>query len=480
MGCNKIIKSIDFLDHEQYLKKVFHHRLRKYRCRFCAEIYQWEALGRHERICYVDASEKVNDNVLNYAKLKDNYLSKTQFLDKMQEIITQVFKTDAHRLEEYERETIEMKKSASAKTGSDFDINSIKGFLDHLKQMRSAEQQKDNVDKFMEVLRSYPHTLEPPSQEEMQFVMFKAFDKSFKVFKFIKDKVDAQTITLSKKGDSRSVVKTKGFQVIQTPVTNRIFLVGGEENPWGTFEFDIKARRFYPIDHTRPDKGSKNPNPINVPLAIGRVNHSLVATPGLIFCTGGQIEHLRRNDESEYDNDDGNGRIIEVFKLKENMWIEYSNRLMNARFAHSSVIMGNYLYLLHGYDAVDSVLNCVSIERIKIDIDDAKCHQDPKYNSTYVINDDIAPRFTRCFNSIYTAEPANKIIYFGYGGLEGKCKSPYEQNSDFRKNDEKTQKYQKYILRDEYPRYNTNAYPQRSEQLEYKTTQEEIKVWVPS
>lgn len=124
---------------------------------------------------------------------------------------------------------------------------------------------------------------------------------------------------------SRPLIQADGFKIVQTPLSNRVFLVGGDANPWGTFEFDLKQNKFLPEGKLKGDKD------LLEPLTIGRSHHSLAATCGLIFCTGGKPDFLRRQDEHDHETDDSNGKLIEVFKLKEGKWIQYNNRLQNAR-----------------------------------------------------------------------------------------------------------------------------------------------------
>lgn len=168
-------------------------------------------------------------------------------------------------------------------------------------------------------------TLEPPVQNESNFVLF--MQNQHYVIKFFleSNRLVKQTVSLS--FDQRSIVQSDGFKVIQTPCTNRIFLIGGDDHPYDTFEFDIKNNRFF---DEMDDEGMPR---IFLPLDIGRSHHSLAATSGLIFCTGGHPDYLRRNGEPSYsDSDTSLGRVVEVFKLKEKMWYSYSNKLMNSRF----------------------------------------------------------------------------------------------------------------------------------------------------
>ena len=176
----------------------------------------------------------------------------------------------------------------------------------------------------MELIKNYHNTLENPAQDQNLFLKFKKFDKTFSLFKFNKNVVNPGTQKKLHK-HSRQLIQADGFKIIQTPLTNRIFLIGGDANPWGTFEFDLSTNRFLPQGKLKDNRE------LICPLAIGRSHHSLAATSGLIFCTGGKLNNLRREFEEEYCNDDENGKYIEVFKLKDGVWLEYSDRLMNSR-----------------------------------------------------------------------------------------------------------------------------------------------------
>jgi hypothetical protein len=138
--------------------------------------------------------------------------------------------------------------------------------------------------------------------------------------------------------------------------------------------------------------------------------------------------------------------------------------------------MGEFLYIFNGYDVSDSILNSVYIERIRIHKNEAEIVQDPFFNSNYVVDDDICNRFTRCFTSVYPSYSGNKIIYFGYGGLEDNLMSPGDL-SKLTKNDEaKKQKYQKYVLYDEFPKYNVTRQLMDEERIEYRAAVQKYNV----
>ena len=135
--------------------------------------------------------------------------------------------------------------------------------------------------------------------------------------------------------------------------------------------------------------------------------------------------------------------------------------------------MGNYLYLFHGYDSSNYDLNSVSIERIKIDINEAKCFPNPGFNSIYAVKDNILGPQIRPFTAIFPLQSANQIIYFGYTGLE---ENDYQQmdQQDFIPTDDESQIYYKYSLRDEYPRYHQHKQQLEWEKEEYEEVLHEI------
>lgn len=189
------------------------------------------------------------------------------------------------------------------------------------------------------MIEKFPETLEPPTQDQNMFVKFQKFDKTFMYFQFKNNIVNpGEKRKLSKV--SRQLIQADGFKIIQTPLSNRIFLIGGNANPWSTFEFHLDSRQFVPegelrgiitVNKETSKKELRGEQELIVPLAIGRSHHSLTATRGLIFCTGGLPNFLRRQDEGEDQNEEANGRLIEVFKLKEGRWIEYNNRIQISR-----------------------------------------------------------------------------------------------------------------------------------------------------
>ena len=460
-----MIRAVTFLNFDEYSSKVFKHKVKKYKCRFCAKTYGWDALAIHERICYINAGK--TEGIKSSSAKKHQINSQKDYLNLMRKIVTQAQEKHADRLNPYIDEAVKYRRKVCEEEGKEFlGEESIKPFIDNIRKLQTKEAIESAIKQEMDLITDYPNTLEPPTQDDNFFVMFKMFDKHIRHFSFVNGKVESKRLSLQK-DHSRNVVKTSGFKVIQTPLSNRIFLIGGDDQPWSTFEYDSANHRFL------PEYELKGGAELILPLGVGRSHHSLAATSGLIFCTGGHPDHLKRNEPGS-ETDNSLGRIVEVFKLKENMWIEYSNRLMNARYGHSSCIMGNFLYIFHGYDSSDSVLNCISVERLKVDVNEAKCYQDPGFNSTYVVRDDKCPRFTRCFTSLYTSHEGNKIIYFGYGGLEENCKTPGEQHHKIRHHE--CQKYQTYTLLDEWPKYHENKYPLEWETKEFNQRSEEIKV----
>lgn len=348
----------------------------------------------------------------------------------------------------------------------------IKQFKDYVFEMRSQQKREEFIKTELALIRDYPHTLEPPSSDQNTFVMFKKFDKMYTQFKFEKLKINPG-ISKELHKSSRKLVQADGFKIIQTPLSNRIFLIGGDEDAWGTYEFDPKEQRFLERNQLKSTDGDERFLIMNI--GIGRSHHSLAATSGLIFVTGGKKDYLRREDEDEYSADEANGRIIEVLKLKDGMWIEYTNRLMNARCCHSTCIMGNYLYLFHGYDVTDSVLNWVSIERIKIDTNEARLVQEPGYNSVYAVKEDRLDRFLRPFTAVYPCHEGNRIIYFGYTGLEGEARTPFDQQDLIRTDPEK-QPYAKFTMWDEYPRFHIIRTILKEEADEFQEAVSELEV----
>mmetsp|Transcript_37688 Transcript_37688/g.43303 ORF Transcript_37688/g.43303 Transcript_37688/m.43303 type:complete len:184 (+) Transcript_37688:926-1477(+) len=175
------------------------------------------------------------------------------------------------------------------------------------------------------LFKEFAVTSEDAVQDDNHFLYFYKFDRKFVHFQFSPEKgIVAETRQL-KDAYSRNILRTDGFKVIQTPLSNRIFLIGGDDHPHGTFEFDLKNNCFFPEDEMPR---------LFVSLTYGRSHHSLAATSGLIFCTGGKAQFLDYQNNNP--NDEILPRIIEVLKLKDNMWVQYTNRLMVARYAHSS------------------------------------------------------------------------------------------------------------------------------------------------
>lgn len=96
------------------------------------------------------------------------------------------------------------------------------------------------------------------------------------------------------------------------------------------------------------------------------------------------------------------------------------------------------------------------------------------------MENDIAHRFVRCFTSCFPNQNGNKIIYFGYAGLDDNCKKASEMNEPYQKNSEE-QKYQKYIVRDEHPRHNLESHRlewEEKEENDMRKENEEIEMEV--
>jgi len=263
--------------------------------------------------------------------------------------------------------------------------------------------------------------------------------------------------------ESRDIVRTDGFKVIQTPLSNRIFLIGGNSHPYGTYEFDLQNKRFF--DEMDDDDMPR----IFVPLGLGRSYHSLVATSGLIYCTGGLGDYLKREDGYVDEEDNEIPKIVEVLKLKDKMWVEYTNLLRIARYCHSTTIMGDYLYLIHGYDACERGFNHWPVERIKIDLHDHFCYGDSQKDTGFNIGNDDVDRFFRWFTTVAPVYNNTEIIVFGYDGLESKRKTAKEQESY-----EKTQPCQKIK---QYHAYDIGVrFKEVSNLLQWEKT-EEKKAW---
>jgi len=134
--------------------------------------------------------------------------------------------------------------------------------------------------------------------------------------------------------------------------------------------------------------------------------------------------------------------------------------------------MDDYLYLFHGYDVSNYVINEVSIERIKVDVNEACCLQDPGFNSSYVVKVDKLGPYVRPFTAIYPSHNNNKIIYFGYSGLEEDSDQPLDQNDLIRS--DPNQICHKYTVIDEYPRYHQHRQLLDWEREEYEEVVKEL------
>jgi len=293
------------------------------------------------------------------------------------------------------------------------------------------------------LFKEFAVTSEDAVQDDNHFLYFYKFDRKFVHFQFSPEKgIVAETRQL-KDAYSRNILRTDGFKVIQTPLSNRIFLIGGDDHPHGTFEFDLKNNCFFPEDEMPR---------LFVSLTYGRSHHSLAATSGLIFCTGGKAQFLDYQNNNP--NDEILPRIIEVLKLKDNMWVQYTNRLMVARYAHSSWIVGRYLYVFLGYDANDRIHNMCPIERVWLNPHESQTWENTNCDVHYNVNQDQVDRFFRSFSSIAPLTNNKHIICFGYEGLEPDCLTPAAQQSLY-KNPKFSHKqhFKKYKLTDHYMRY---------------------------
>ncbi|CAI2387301.1 unnamed protein product [Moneuplotes crassus] len=466
LTCNTIIRSVGFMDPERFYNRIFNLQIKRYLCRFCAEPYTWDALAIHERICFEIATESKLEEIEN-PEIKSHYLLKEEYLSEMKTIFCDVQEKLSERLDQFKTELIRFQQRNCEQEGKKLEKKRIIGIEKYIAKLKDEDKVRLSIQELCELVQSFPKKLEPPSQDQNMFVKFRKFDKSFTYFQFKKNIVNpGEQRKLAKA--SRPLIQSDGFKIIQTPLSNRVFLVGGDSNPWGTFEFDLENRKFL------PEGELKNEQELEVPLSIGRSHHSLVATCGLIFCTGGKPNFLRRRGEGEDETDEANGRLIEVFKLKEGRWIEYNNRLQNSRCCHSSCILGSYLYLFQGYDVSGYAVNSVSIERIKIDTNEATLFSDPGYDSFYVNQDDNLGENIRSFTSIFPTQSLNQIIYFGYTGLEEDACQPLDQK-DLIRTDEDNQIYHRYSFRDEYPRYNESKLQLDWEREEYQEALNQIR-----
>ena len=338
-----------------------------------------------------------------------------------------------------------------------------------LEQRKKCDMDKDNdrIRKAYRLIKGYKDSLEPPSANEANFMLFKQGLKIWYKFTIEENILVKRTIKL--KQDDKNIISGEGFKVIQTPHSNRVFLIGGNDHPFDTYEFDLKRNKFFPQED---EDGMPR---IFMGLRVGRSHHSLAATSGMIICTGGHPDHLKDSFDQfdAYAETNPNlGRVIEVFKLKDKMWITYSEELMNSRFWHSSCIMGNFLYLIHGYDATNSILNSLSIERIKIKVNEADFWGDQGYRANYAIKNDDTSQFFRCFNPAIPCNSGNRIIYFGYKGLENDS-SKWLDQTDLRYSSKSDQKVLKCEMVDELPRYYSKKYELDEDKKLYKKLLEE-------
>ncbi|CAI2386875.1 unnamed protein product [Moneuplotes crassus] len=465
ISCNSVIRSVCFMSEELFTEKVFKLQIKRYLCRFCEEPYTWDALAIHERICFVNATPEKQEEI-KHKEIKNHYLLREEYCEKMENIFCDVQEKLSQRLARFETEFIRLQQKNCELRGKELGEERIEGIKKFISKLRDEEKINLAIKEAVNRIENYPETLEPPAPDQNEFIKFKKFDKIFTLFKF-NNKVVNPGIQKKVHKHSRPLIQADGFKIVQTPLSNRVFLIGGDANPWGTFEFDLEQNKFLPEKKLKGDKD------IIVPLSIGRSHHSLSATCGLIFCTGGKPDFLRKQDDPDNEIDESNGKLIEVFKLKEGKWIQYNNRLQNARCCHSSCILGNYLYLFQGYDVSSYAINSVSIERIRIDISEATLFPDPGYESKYAVQECRFGVHVRPFTAIFPTQSQNQIIYFGYTGLEENCIQPLDQR-DLIRTDKENQIYHKYILRDEYPRYNESNQQLNWEKEEYQEAVKKI------
>jgi hypothetical protein len=189
--------------------------------------------------------------------------------------------------------------------------------------LKDQQKDDDRIKKAYRLVKEFWMTLEAPVQNECNFMMFLQKQRYCVKFSLAENKLTKRTISLSH--SQSHIVDNDGFKVIQTPHSNRVFLIGGDDHPYGTFEFDLEKSRFFDDEESQER--------CFLPLDIGRSHHSLAATSGMIFCTGGHPDYLRRNGDPVSSKPDLLlGRVIEVYKLKDKMWLSYSNKLMSSRF----------------------------------------------------------------------------------------------------------------------------------------------------
>lgn len=462
-GCIAEIKSICFADNDTFDSKVFVHQTKKYPCTFCKSYYSWESLAIHERICYstkVENSKELEDEVELFmnSKIPTDNLIKNDYLQKISKILIDVRKNfhekRCQKKLEYEHKLNELANSVNEEElAADLADKEAKHEND-------KEKDQDRIKRGFKIIKEFDIKLEPPKQEETNFMLFKQAQKRWFKFTIQDDKLVRQTIPLW--NEDRKILDGHGFKIIQTPNSNRVFLIGGTANCLSTFEFDLSKNRFFPEYYENGDSR------IVFPLMVGRSYHSLAATSGLIFWTGGHPDTLIRRYEEDFGPNPDCGRIIEVFKLKDNVWIPYSEALMNSRYWHSSCIISNYLYLFHGYDASDSIINSLSIERIKIKLNESTIEPDSKYNPVFALEHDENPLFIRWFNSIYTYNSGNRIVLFGYEGFENGTTYASEQSNLRYSPSDKSQSIKKYTVYDEKPRHMHKKFWIESDEEEYK------------
>jgi len=140
---------------------------------------------------------------------------------------------------------------------------------------RDKKRDKDKIKKAYDLITNYWQSMEPPKQDEANFMLFLQGQKRCFRFCFEDDKLVKRTIGLSE--DDKTILSGEGFKIIQTPHSNRIFLIGGDDHPYSTYEFDLKTNEF--LTAIDDDENYR----IFVPLGIGRSHHSLAATSGMIF-----------------------------------------------------------------------------------------------------------------------------------------------------------------------------------------------------
>ena len=390
-------------------------------------------------------------------------LQKMNIWKKMDKIIDQVKQMKTLRQQKFVDQLFN-RKFQKEKEQNSKDYIEMKEFIDEETQ-RFKDKWDEEGKKIAELFKFMHTTTEDATQDDNNFVFFLNSDVKYTHFKFDPEKGIESKRKNFNDTYSKDIIRTDGFKVIQTPLSNRIFVIGGNEHPFGTYEFDIENSWFF------PEEDDDDMPRIFIPLGIGRSHHSLAATSGLIYWTGGHRKHLTRSDGTT--DDEILPRIIEVLKLKDKMWIEYTNMIMIPRYCHSSVIMGKYLYLILGYDANERSHNLCPIERVRIDLQESFWFAGAKTDIGYNVCNDNEEKFFRCFTTVAPIFNECEIICFGYEGLADKWEVPENQERYIKTSDRQT--YKQYNLYDNGARYRGISNMLEWEALEEKKYRDEFK-----